>query len=115
VWLLVVLAALTNAWALSWLAPCSLHEQVGAVEAPQRDGCCPEKQPAPDSPAHDERHCTCPIDCGPCCGGMPPSTVMTVSAISPVLLPGFTELTFPTSVEPPAEGAAHDILHVPRG
>ncbi len=113
--LLVVLTAVTSAWSLAWVAPCSAHEQATTVEAPQRDSCCPKTKPAPESPAHDERHCTCPIDCGPCCGGMPPSTLMTVPAVSPVLLLDFTVLTFPASVEPPAEGAAHDILHVPRG
>lgn len=118
VWLLVVLAAVTSAWSLAWVAPCGAHEQPTAIETSHQgsggDSCCPSKRRAPEAPEHDERACSCPIDCGPCCGGMPPSDVITVPAVSPLLLPDFTLLTFAASDAQPADGARRDILKVPR-
>lgn len=110
--LLFVLAAVTSAWSFAWVA--GVQMKTSSVEAPRGDSCCPIKKPAPESSDHAEGECPCPIDCGPWCGGMPTSAVMTVPAGSPVLLPGFTLLTFPASIDQPAEGATHDILHVPR-
>ncbi|MBL8742807.1 MAG: hypothetical protein JNK04_16980 [Myxococcales bacterium] len=113
-WLLVVLAAVTSAWSLAWVAPCSAHERAEPSAEPSKgDSCCPHKQSAPQAP-EEKGECSCPIDCGPCCGGMPPSVVTTVPAVSPVLLPDFTLLTFAASTDSPAEGTRGDILHVPR-
>ncbi len=83
--LLVVLTAVTSAWSLAWVAPCSAHEQATTVEAPHGHSCCTHKKAAPESWGHNEQDCSCPIECGPCCGGMPPSTLTTMPAVSPVL------------------------------
>jgi hypothetical protein len=115
---LVVLAAVTSAWSIAWVAPCGAHEKQTATQVSHADGgdsCCPHKRPAPEPRDNDERDCSCPVDCGPCCGGMPPSVAMTVPAVSPVLLPGFTLLTFAAATDTAADGTSHDILHVPRG
>ena len=130
--LVALVIGLAFAWrvSLAYLTPCVVHD-AGGAEASGGDGCCPGERrtdpaaaasagdevaslEAADAPGDDDGQCSCPIDCGACCGGAvmhalapsaPPPTRLVVALVD-LPVPG-----------PPAlarHAPTGDILHVPR-
>jgi hypothetical protein len=108
---MVVLVAVVSSWTVAWLAPCSVHDPSSREEA---GDCCDKKHDGGSDEDGDEHGCSCPLECGPCCAGMPAPAVIAVAPVTPALLPSYTLLSFAPVAGTASEGASIDILHVPR-
>jgi hypothetical protein len=135
IWLRIVagfvLAVVTSLSTIAWALPCcghgdpcddeptvAAHTDLHDGEAAAHDG---------DEASHDgevastgqdedgseEEPCSCPPECGPCCGAMPPPGL--VPLVVPLIshLPPWIDLGLPEVPQSAPDGAEGDVLHVP--
>ncbi len=117
-----LVAIVTSSSTLAWAMPCCIHEEPEAAEATEapEDSCCPgsasKEAPADETPDEhdDDAPCSCPVQCAPCCGGMPAPALLPLATLQQPSFAAWTTLELRYEERSPPDGSAHDVIHVPK-
>jgi hypothetical protein len=110
----LVLTVVTSTSTLAWAVPCCSHGDCAGERDEGAAAPADEAAEAGDDDDDDHEPCSCPPDCGPCCGVMPPPALVPAVAQTLSLLLSWIDLLPPPPDRGARPGIPKEVLHVPK-